>query len=298
MAQFEAMKEKDTKDCCWESCAALLLGLPADKAIQRILASLGRTHRADRAWMIRYNSGFTHFWNTHEWTRGKASRHVAELQGVPVEMGAWLHETLLKNEHVHIADTRKMPRRAKGLQSEFLRQGIRSLLSVPVFYKGKMMFQIGYDTTVKKETWTEEEVDLLRRVGRLFALRLLVDCAPVLLDVEDETVGSSFVRLKVDGSHHKAEIADISHINAQGDYSQFSFRDGRDLSDSRSLRYWESALSPRSFVRVSRSVIVNLNWIETLDRRGGAWKLHLQGRGGPIPVGRSYRTALMHKIDA
>ena len=63
--------------------------------------------------MIRYNRDFTHFWNTHEWTRGEVTKHVTELQGVPVEMGAWLHETLLKNEHLHIADTKKMPRRAR-----------------------------------------------------------------------------------------------------------------------------------------------------------------------------------------
>ena len=177
-------------------CGSLLLGLAADKAITRILTLLGRSHRADRAWLIRYNHDFTHLWNTHEWTRGETSKHITELQGVPVEIGAWLHEKLLKDEPVFIEDTKRMPRRAKALQSEFTRQRIRSLLSVPVFYKGRLMLQLGYDSTTANADWSDADVDLLRQVGRLFALRLLANPDPPSFQPDDEVQDSAPIHLQ------------------------------------------------------------------------------------------------------
>jgi hypothetical protein len=279
-------------------CGSLLLGFPADKAITRILASLGKAHGADRAWLIRYNNDFTHFWNTHEWTRAEVSKHVLDLQGVPVEMGAWLHETLLKDKPVYIEDSKRMPRRAKALQAEFLRQRIRSLLSVPVFYKGRLMLQIGYDAAVSKAPWSEQEVRLLRGVGRLIALRLLANPAPPAFHPDDEAQEAATIHLQESSVHRKGFLDQITHITADGDYSWIHLLSARKISDSRSLRYWESALSPRRFIRISRSAIVNLNSVESLDRRGGNWKLQLSEVAKPLSVGRNYRIDLRHRLDS
>jgi len=279
-------------------CGSLLLGLPADKAINRILASLGRAHRADRAWLIRYNHNFTHFWNTHEWTRAEASKHVMDLQGVPVEMGAWLHETLLKDQPVYLEDSKRMPRRAKALQTEFLRQGIRSLLSVPVFYRGRLMFQIGYDATVAKTLWSEREVRLLQEVGRLIALRLLANAAPPAFEPDGDVEKVPSIHLQECSVHRKVSLDQITHIRADGDYSLMNFLNAPNASDTRSLRYWESALTPRHFIRISRSVIVNLNCVESLDRRGGNWKLRLRDVSESLSVGRNYRTDLRHRLES
>lgn len=281
----------------WHRSASLLLGLPADLAIRRLLGTLGRAHRADRAWMMRYNRAFTHFWNTYEWTRGGASAHVDELQGIPVEMGAWLHESLLEDRPVYIADTRRMPRRARALQAEFRRQGIRSLLSVPVFYRGRLAFQIGYDATRETQQWSEEEIAVLRRMGRLFALRLLTQASPTAFEEEVEETEIQAVRLQETAGHRKVLLERVTHLVAQGDYSRVHFADAPDLSGSRSLRHWESILPPQQFVRVSRSVIVNLGFVERLDRRGGSWKLELQGVEEPVAVGRPYRAALRQRVE-
>lgn len=279
-------------------CGRLLLGFPADRAITRILATLGRAHGADRAWLIRYNHDFTHFWNTHEWTRAEMSRHVLDLQGVPVEMGAWLHETLLKDRPVYIEDSKRMPRRAKALQTEFLRQRIRSLLSVPVFYKGRLMFQIGYDASDSRAPWSEQEVRLLREVGRLIALRLLANPAPPAFHPDDGAQELASIYLQDSSVHRKGFLDQITHITADGDYSRIHLLGAGKTFDSRSLRYWESALSPRRFIRISRSAIVNLNSVESLDRRGGNWKLRLREVAEPLSVGRNYRIDLRHRLES
>lgn len=278
-------------------CGTLLLGLPPDKAIPRILGMLGRKHRADRAWMIRYNPEFTHFWNTHEWTRGDTRPHVADLQGIPVEMGAWLHETLLQDQNLMITDTGKMPRRARALQAEFQRQGIGSLLSVPIFHQGRMRFQIGYDAKSTNVRWTDQEAALLRQVGRLFALRLLACAESVWVGgTEEAPTTSSRVHLLDRSVHQRFDFDDITHITADGDYSQVHLQGAPSIHDTRSLRYWQSALSTRHFIRISRSAIINLHHLDQLTRRGGNWKLTLQGNTPPLSVGRNYRTDLLHKL--
>lgn len=279
-------------------CGKLLLGFPADKAINRILACLGKAHQADRAWLIRYNHDFTHFWNTHEWTRVGMSQHVLDLQGVPVEMGAWLHESLLKNRHVYIEDSKQMPRRAKVLQSEFLRQGIHALLSVPVFYRGRLMFQIGFDVAIAGVHWQEKEVRLLREVGRLIALRLLANTTAPAFQPDDEAQEAATIQLQDSTVHRRGFLDQITHISADGDYSHIHLLNARKTSDSHSLRHWESALTPRRFIRISRSVIVNLNGVESLDRRGGNWKLQLRDVAEPLSVGRNYRTNLRHRLES
>ncbi|MGE9267929.1 MAG: hypothetical protein ACQKBY_07515, partial [Verrucomicrobiales bacterium] len=100
----------------WYCFARVMLGADRDLAITRALGLLGRAHRADRAWLIRYNEAFTHFWNTHEWTGDGVSEHVGDLQGVPVDFAAWLHESLKVGRPVYIADPRKIPRRARAFQ--------------------------------------------------------------------------------------------------------------------------------------------------------------------------------------
>jgi DNA-binding LytR/AlgR family response regulator len=225
------------------------------------------------------------------------SQHVLDLQGVPVEMGAWLHESLLKNKHVLIKDSKRMPRRAKVLQSEFLRQGIYSLLSVPVFYRGKLMFQIGYDAAVAGFDWKETEIRLLREVGRLFALRLLAESVAPAFQPDEEAQELATILLRDSTVHKKGFLDQITHISADGDYSLIHFLGARKVSDSHSLRHWESALTPRRFIRVSRSAIVNLSCVETLDRRGGNWKLGLRGMAEPLPVGRNFRTNLRHRLE-
>ena len=129
----------------WRAVASWLLSEDINEGVTRVLGLLGSRHAADRAWVIRYDDAFTFLWNTHEWVAPGIPPQIAEVQGVPVETGLWLHEGLHRDGRMVIPDVGALPRRARGLQVELQRQGIRSLLSLPVFREGKLAFQIGYD---------------------------------------------------------------------------------------------------------------------------------------------------------
>ena len=78
----------------WREVAGWLLDEDADEGVTRVLGLLGSRHRADRAWVIRYDDAFTLFWNTHEWVAPDITPQLGEVQGIPVDVGLWIHEGL------------------------------------------------------------------------------------------------------------------------------------------------------------------------------------------------------------
>jgi len=68
-------------------------------------------------------------------------------------------------------------------------------------------------------------------------------------------------------------IKDIVSVEAQGNYANFCFRDGRQLLVCRTLRDIEALIrSKKQFVRIHRSFIINLNYLRKYIR----WKMVLR----------------------
>ncbi|MGE9268091.1 MAG: LytTR family transcriptional regulator DNA-binding domain-containing protein, partial [Verrucomicrobiales bacterium] len=177
------------------------------------------------------------------------------------------------------------------------RQGISTLLAVPVFHRGRLMMQIGFDTIGRKESWERWEIDRLRKAGRLIFSRWMMDSAGVLEDFDQGDWASRKVQIENAARHENLSVQEITRISALGDYSRVVFANGREVADSRSLKHWESELLGQDYLRISRSLIVRISLIESLDRRGGAWKLKLENFPDWFPVGRPYRAALRHHLD-
>ncbi|WP_226953697.1 GAF domain-containing protein [Mesopusillimonas faecipullorum] len=148
-------------------CADSLLRYPVDQAISQILAVMGETVDVDRAWMIEYQPDLLRFRNTHEWCRGKTTPYVKELQEVPTTLIAWLHRYMVKGKAVAIHNIHELPRAARVIQVEFIRQEDKSVLSVPVFCEGQLCGIIGFDTTENYREWPQEEIDALLQCARL-----------------------------------------------------------------------------------------------------------------------------------
>ena len=60
-------------------------------------------------------------------------------------------------------------------------------------------------------------------------------------------------------------IKDILRVEGEGNYSKFHMRDGSKIISCRTLKYFESYLVERGFIRPSKSAIVNMNAIQAID---------------------------------
>lgn len=60
-------------------------------------------------------------------------------------------------------------------------------------------------------------------------------------------------------------VKDIVHIQGEGNYSKFFLTDGRTVISCRTLKFFEPFLIERGFIRPSKSSIVNINAIQSID---------------------------------
>lgn len=96
--------------------------------------------------------------------------------------------------------------------------------------------------------------------------------------------------LKSGYEHIRIDIQDILYIKSDADYTEIHLKDKKHLS-SEPLKYWEDKLDSQQFIRIHKSYIVNLSWIEKI----GGNLAHLS-QGTTLPIGRAYKTAFTDKF--
>lgn len=82
-------------------------------------------------------------------------------------------------------------------------------------------------------------------------------------------------------------IADLMFLQATGNYTWLHWKDGQRILMPRTLKYYVPQLPDNWFVRLHRNCIVNINFIDRMERaepdKGGF--VHL-GSGAILPVSR------------
>lgn len=101
--------------------------------------------------------------------------------------------------------------------------------------------------------------------------------------------------------HHSKGIKlvwpqEIQFVQADGNCSKLHLTNGSTFLDTRTLKVYETTLPERSFLRIHRSYIVNLNHIEELIRSDGNWLIMKNGQ--KIPVSRGRLSVLLKTITA
>ena len=139
-----------------------------DTAIQQSLASLGRLIRADRAYLCTYDFAKGVVSTTHEWCAQGVPGMIDDMQSVPsARLADWvaLHQ---RGETVHIPSAATLPA-GSPLRQLLERQGIRSLITLPLLLEGACLGFVGFDAVEEERVWPEADVSLLRILARLYA---------------------------------------------------------------------------------------------------------------------------------
>jgi two-component system LytT family response regulator len=111
------------------------------------------------------------------------------------------------------------------------------------------------------------------------------------LNIDDRLflmVGRFFKFLPVQG---------IVVIQAAGDYTEVRTADGSKGLTLKSMKEWETRLPPQHFVRIHRSTIINMDFIEKVD----AWfnysfRICVKGVKEPLVISRRYASKLKGKL--
>jgi two-component system LytT family response regulator len=94
------------------------------------------------------------------------------------------------------------------------------------------------------------------------------------------------------------QIKSIKCICADGDYSQVFTDDGKKHLITKPLKEWEERLPEKHFVRIHRSNIVNLEFIERVDTWfSRSYQIYLRDQKEPLTVSRRYAAQLKLKFS-
>jgi two-component system LytT family response regulator len=107
------------------------------------------------------------------------------------------------------------------------------------------------------------------------------------LDADD------FLFLSADRWAGFVRVADIVCISANGPYADVVIAGGRKTHVLKSMKEWEDRLPDRSFVRIHRSSIINIRFVERVEKDVNySYRVHVRHMAAPLVVSRRHAARL------
>ena len=147
------------------------LGLTSDRidgGIERALAAIGAFSGADRAYVFLLRDDGALADNTHEWCADGIEPQIETLKDIPLhEELPWFAEHIERRRVFHVPKVAELPSEAHPEREFFEALNIRSLIVVPMFFKGRPFGFLGFDAVREYRSWTEDDQAILRMVGQI-----------------------------------------------------------------------------------------------------------------------------------
>lgn len=140
-----------------------------DANIGRTLAAIGGMFDVDRAYVFTLSADGGMMGNTHEWCAAGVEPQIGNLQGLPTDIAPWWMGELRAGRAINLTTLDDLPPGATAERGILEPQGIRSLLVLPLVWRGHLDGFAGFDHVRANRTWTQEEVEVLRVVVSSFA---------------------------------------------------------------------------------------------------------------------------------
>lgn len=181
-----------------------------DEEITTALREIGEFAAVDRSYVFQFSGDGTRISNTHEWCAEGIEPAINFIQDTPVEEFEWAMSRFLRGEVLYIEHVADLPPDAAKVKVELQRQGIQSLINLPLICGGNVLGFVGFDSVRHSQSWTADHIKLLKVVGEIIAGAIERTRATMALrrQVEMETlvaqISTRFINVPV--SHLDREI--------------------------------------------------------------------------------------------
>ena len=153
------------------SISTHFINLPSeriDMGIRYALHALGEFAGADRCYIFMFSQDGGTVDCTHEWCSQGVEPQIKRLKGLAVSRFPWFMERVRNLQTVNVHRVSSLPGPAAAERDEFLTEGIRSLIVVPMVHRGVPRGYLGFDAVREEKRWSDETAGLLRIVGEIF----------------------------------------------------------------------------------------------------------------------------------
>ncbi len=108
----------------------------------------------------------------------------------------------------------------------------------------------------------------------------------------------SFIILMTSERPENVRIASIVYIEAMEKYSNVFLANGKKLTVRKLIKEWELVLPENNFVRIHRSIIINLEFVDRLEKWFNySFRIYLKNIDKPLESSRRYAAILKSKIQ-
>lgn len=105
------------------------------------------------------------------------------------------------------------------------------------------------------------------------------------------------ILLTVDNQPKILKVNDLKCISALGDYTNVFTSEGKFIV-RRSMKEWEELLPKRYFIRIHRSTIINVDFVDKIEKLlNHNYKVYLQNIPKPFIISRRYRSRFKEKFS-
>lgn len=140
-----------------------------DERVEHLLERLGIFFQVDQTYLFTINHKKDSMVYSHDWSTTGVSPLVGTKREIQLARYPWWVNQLTNNRLVQIENVREMPVEANVEQEQLSKQGIKSLLAVPVFAEEKIQAFIGINSFKCTDKWTEENIEHLQIMGKFLS---------------------------------------------------------------------------------------------------------------------------------
>lgn len=134
-----------------------------DAALYDALRQIGTYAKADRAYIFCFHEDRHLMSNTHEWCADGIEPQIENLQSVNLQDELpWFAEEIQKGDPIYLPIVRDLPSERALERQHFERQGIQSLVVVPMKTADGVSGFIGFDSVSSSREWDDKERMLLQ----------------------------------------------------------------------------------------------------------------------------------------
>lgn len=138
-----------------------------DEKINQMLKNCGTYLNVDRTFVFRFNADLSLMTNTHEWCAEGIFSVKDTIQDFPIKEFTLFADILEKKETLFIRDIDELTEEFASEKEELLRQGIKSVICVPIIKRDKLVGYLGLDSVQTKKSFGEEHLHVLQVLGNI-----------------------------------------------------------------------------------------------------------------------------------
>lgn len=125
-----------------------------DNIMTNSIKKLGETINADRAYIFEYNFSENIMDNTHEWCNEGIECEMENLQGIPVTYYLDGLVNVHREKQSVLIEDLQLENPNSNMYKVLNIQGIKSLLTIPIFIENECVGYFGFDAIKSKQNWS------------------------------------------------------------------------------------------------------------------------------------------------